>query len=284
MERRRFLQNMSAGAAAALLLNPVDLLAAGKNRKLKHIGYISGLIGKELEADWKGTLKKTADMGYTEIEIGKYLGDSAKDFLAYCKAIGLKPIVGGFGFSEDMDKVKTSLDKLVELKLKYAVNYWPWRVGPPFNLDECQFTADWLNEVAPLVKERGMEFCFHNHNNEFIPMEKGLPFDYIMENTDPDLVKCELDIHWVYRGGSDPIEVMKQYPGRICILHVKDIAFDVDPEDSFRCPGEGDIDWPAVFATAHNQKIKHFFVERDKHPDGMSCLQTSADYLLNLRY
>jgi sugar phosphate isomerase/epimerase len=113
-------------------------------------------------------------------------------------------------------------------------------------------------------------------------METGLPFDYLMDNTDKSLVSCELDLYWVTKGGGDPLSVMKKYSGRFPILHVKDMA----PGDAmdFECPGSGIIDFPSLFREAHNQGIKHYMVERDNVPDGMACLRSAAEYLKEIRF
>jgi sugar phosphate isomerase/epimerase len=113
-------------------------------------------------------------------------------------------------------------------------------------------------------------------------MEKGLPFDYLMEHTDKNLVTCEMDIYWVAKGGGDPQSVLKKYAGRIPVLHVKDMA--PGPEKDFACPGSGIIDFPAIFREADTQGIEHYFVERDNVPDGLECLRTSGEYLRNLRF
>ena len=113
-------------------------------------------------------------------------------------------------------------------------------------------------------------------------MEEGLPFDYLMKHTDPGLVACEMDVYWVTKGGGDPLAMLDKYPGRIPILHIKDMAPGI--EQDFECPGSGIIDFPAVFRMAHQQGIEHFYVERDNVADGMACLQSSGDYLRNLRF
>jgi sugar phosphate isomerase/epimerase len=86
-----------------------------------------------------------------------------------------------------------------------------------------------------------------------------------------------MDLYWVKKGGGDPLVVMKKYPGRFPILHVKDMA----PGDAmdFECPGSGIIDFPSLFREAHNQGIKHYMVERDNVPDGIACLRSAAEYL-----
>ena len=279
--RRSFL-GTSATLSASLLLFNQHLLASVGKKKLKKIGYISGIIGKELNGDWKSVLKQTVDFGFTEIETGKYLGDSAPGFLNYCKEIGIKPIAGGISFTEKEDELKKNLDNLADLNLMYAVNYWPWKTGGPFKLEECKKSAELLNSLGETCRKRGLTLCWHNHDKEFIPMEEGLPFDYLMTHTDKNLVKCEMDIYWVAKGGAGPLAILKKYTGRIPILHVKDMAQGEAMD--FECPGSGVIDFTSIFLEATDQGIKHYFVERDKVVDGMACLKSSGTYLKNLSF
>ncbi len=105
-------------------------------------------------------------------------------------------------------------------------------------------------------------------------MEEGLPFDYLMQHTDPKLVKCEMDIYWVARGGANPLDTLQKYKDRYEILHVKDMA--KDSTQTFECPGSGMINFPSIFAEAQSQGIKHYMVERDQVVDGLACLQSSG--------
>ncbi len=43
-----------------------------------------------------------------------------------------------------------------------------------------------------------------------------------MQYTDPKLVAQQLDIGNMYGGGGRPMELLKQYPGRFELMHVKD--------------------------------------------------------------
>lgn len=279
--RRSFLKTSAAAGVSMLFLNQQLIAALGKD-KLKNFGFISGIIGKELKGDWKAILKLTADYGFTEIETGNYLGDSATTFLAFCKQIGLKPVAGGIPFTGNKDEINQKLDGLEDLRIKYPVVYWPWQGGGPFMLEDCKRSAETLNLIGEVCQNRGMSLCWHNHDKEFAAMEQGLPFDYLMNNTDGSLVQCELDIYWVAKGGADPLEVMKKYDGRIKILHVKDMAPGSGMD--FECPGSGIIDFPSVFREANRQGIKHYMVERDNVPDGMACLKSSGEYLRNLTF
>ena len=278
--RRKFITGTAAAITIAAL-SP-DAFSLQRRKKLKNFGFISGIIAKELKGDWKAVLKKAASYGYTEIETGNYLGDSAETYLAFLKETGLNLVAGGFEFKASDEELNKSLALLKSLKVKYAVVYWPWFTGGPFTLDDCRKSAERLNYLGKACKDNGLVLCWHNHNKEFAQMETGLPFDYLMNNTDKNLVFCELDLYWVKKGGGDPLDIMKKYPGRFPILHVKDMA----PGDAtdFECPGSGIIDFPTLFNEAEKQGIKHYMVERDNVPDGLACLKSAGAYLKYLTF
>lgn len=276
--RRSFIQTSAMAAAAA----PFALKSILSADNLKNFGFISGIIGKELKGDWKAVMKKTVEYGYSEIETGKYLGESADSFLKFCKEIGLKPVAGGIDFNAKPDDLQKQLDALKQLEINIAVVYWPWVSGGPFKLEECKQSAEKLNEIGTVCRSKGMVLCWHNHNLEFTSMEQGLPFDYLMEQTDQETVKCEMDLYWVKKGGADPLNFLKKYSGRFPVLHVKDMA--AGSTQDFECPGSGIIDFPSIFREAQHQGIEHYMVERDNVPDGMACLQSAGSYLKNLRF
>ena len=278
--RRNFIKTSVAATAGLLFTNPLLAMAAERKNKLKKFGFISGIAGEAMKADWKGTLKKAAEFGFSEIEGGHNHASSPQEFLAWCKEVGIKPIASGIDFKATGDELQKAFDRLNELNVKYAVTYWPWFGGAPVKLDDCIKSAAVLNELGAKAKANGLQLLWHNHDLEFHKMEEGLPFDYLMEHTDPKLVQCEMDIYWVKKGGGDPLEVLKKYAGRIPVLHVKDMA----PDEDFICPGRGIIDFAPIFREAKKQGIKHYFVERDNEPDGLGCLQSSAEYLKNLRF
>lgn len=280
--RRQFLTQALVGAGV-LGTSPISLFAGKRKNKLENFGYISGILKNELaQGDWKEILRLTVAMGYTEYE-GGVQGDSPSEFRTFLKQIGLRYVAGGFGMSDDMDQVRTNLDQLAELGVEYSVIYWPWFVGAPFKLEDCKRSAPILNKIGELASERNLKLCWHNHDKEFLNMENDqLPFDYLMANTSKDLVHVEMDIYWVIKGGADPIDLLRKYPGRVKIMHVKDMKDEVSKD--FECPGSGVIDFAPIFAEARKQKILHYFVERDNVTDGIDCLKVSSEYLKKLRF
>jgi sugar phosphate isomerase/epimerase len=280
LNRRNFItQSISA---IGLLSHSEILHSFSEGYKLDHFGFISGIIGKEIKQDWKAALKQAADHGFTEIETGKYFGESAQSFLAYCRDIGIKPTAGGISISTQEADINKNLDALQELDIKIAVVYWPWLISAPFKLEDCQQSTVILNTLGEACKKRKMTLCWHNHDREFVAMEEGLPFDYLMKHTEKELVKCEMDVFWVAKGGADPLTYLKKYEGRYAVLHLKDMTND--DQKTFECVGKGSVDFKVILKEANKQGIKHYFVEFDKVVDGMACLQTSGEYLKNLTF
>ncbi|HYI43928.1 MAG TPA: sugar phosphate isomerase/epimerase, partial [Actinomycetota bacterium] len=120
-----------------------------------------------------------------------------------------------------------------------------------------------LNQAGAKAKEAGLQLGYHNHSPEVEPYEGNLdrrPIDTLMEETDPELVHFELDIYWCWKGGVDPIDLLKQYPGRFRQFHVKDMNKGGD----FTTPGKGTIDFVRVFKAGKKlDRINQYIIEQD---------------------
>lgn len=283
LSRRQFIA--STGISTVAIASSLPLFSIGLNtNRLDKIGFISGIVSNFMETDWKVTLEQLASFGYTEMECGKYYGNSASEFRKFCDNIGINVIAGGSSLVEMQKDTQRKIDEAIEMGKKYWVCYWPW-IGDAKNItaDDSKKAAESLNALGNECKKAGIKLCWHNHNMEFEKdTGEGLPFDIIMQNTDPDTVFTELDIYWVYKGGGNPIECLNKYPGRFEILHVKDM--DASDAKSFACPGSGIIDFAPVFKLAWEQGIRHYIVERDNEKNGIECLKNSAKYLKNLSF
>ncbi len=108
-------------------------------------------------------------------------------------------------------------------------------------------------------REAGLRFGYHNHDFEFETIDGQIPFDVLLDETDPGLVDFELDLFWITKGGEDPLRYFERYPGRFTLCHVKDMAAGGEMVDV----GAGGIDFAAIFARAEQAGLKHFFVEHD---------------------
>lgn len=246
------------------------------------IGFISGILYKDLQLDWKAALTRAVDLGFTEIELGNHLGYSDVPFASFCKSIGLRIVGGGIKLEQDKDVTIKRMEQLKGWGAEYAVAFWPWLAGGlvKVSLDECKRSAELLNRMGEIAKEIEIDFSWHNHDIEFRSMEDGLPFDYLMNHTERSNVFCEMDTYWVTKSGADPTEVLQRYRGRYRSLHVKDMAND--EEKSITCVGEGILDFTPIITEAVSQGVRHFIVERERVEDGVKCLEVSSRHLRNL--
>ncbi len=281
--RRQFITTL--GLASAGLASGVPAWALEKRAdRLDKIGFISGIVDNFLKEDWKGTLEKLSKQGYTEMETGNFLGSSLVEYKAVCKSLGIDVFAGGSSMADMLKNPEKQIAEALEMGKKCWVCYWPWLSDAKnITADEAKTAAGNLNKLGEAAEKGGIKFCWHNHNWEFEKTtSEGLPFDILMKNTDSKIVKMELDIYWVRKGGGDPLECLKKYPGRYEILHVKDM--DATPEKSFACPGAGIIDFRPVFREAWDQGVRHYIVERDNEQNGIECLRGSAEYLKKVRF
>lgn len=281
MNRRSFLKSALVAGGLCSLQPAGRLWATAPIRKPLRFGFISGIVKAELLEDWRGTLAHAASLGYQELETGSPPeGVSVREFVTYCKQVGLDIVAGGVKMTGDPAALRQQLDALAQLHPRYAVCYWPWNTGAPFSLEHCQWSAPVLNQMGTICREYGLGFCWHNHDKEFHAMEQGLPFDYLMQHTDPDLVACQLDVYWAAKGGVDPVQCLRNYPGRYPILHLKDMT--ADSEATFACVGDGIVDFPAILKEARAQGTRHYILEKDKATDGPECLESAIAYLRSL--
>lgn len=285
LTRRIFVQQTLLGSLGLLAGNSF-LQGAENTTRLKDIGLILGVLQNELKMDWEGTLRKVAEIGYTHLEFGNHYGNSAATFKKFLKEVGLQPLAGGNSMAQM--KKEEVLNKMIEeaqfFDKKYLVCYWPWMdSGNDKNLDDFKKAAEDLNNLGEKCNKEGVRLAMHNHDKEFVPV-KGFQWGYevLLKETDPAKVVMLLDLYWITKGGGDPVQVLKDYPDRFELFHVKDM--DKSPQKLYTCPGYGSIDFKKIFSQAKKTGIKHFIVEIDKTAQPISCVQDSFSYLKKLRF
>jgi sugar phosphate isomerase/epimerase len=231
--RRSFIKT-SAVAAAGVAIFPKFLLA--KSKKIERLGLQLYSVRDAMKTDPSGSLKKLADMGYVHVEHANYVdrkfyGYSAKDFKKLLNDLGLQMISGHTVMvAEDWDTAKndftdkwkyTILDA-AEVGQRYVIS--PWLDEKlRSDMDALKRFMDQFNKCGELCKQHGMTFGYHNHNFEFkTKIGDGTLYDYILANTDPGLVAQQMDIGNMLGAGGVAIDLIKKYPGRFELMHVKD--------------------------------------------------------------
>jgi len=155
-----------------------------------------------------------------------------------------------------------------------GVEYWVQGSGPKLVKE--------LNQAAKHMNDAGIRFGYHNHHHEFSTYGTDRTLmDYIVEETDPDLVHLELDVHWIMRGGADPVEWINRLAPRLFMIHLKDFAID-NGEPAYAAIGQGNMNWRSIIAACSKAGIQEYVVEQDSPREGrpmMQSLRMSYDFL-----
>ena len=133
--------------------------------------------------------------------------------------------------------------------------------------DDWKAYGDKLNRVGATLKANGLRIAHHNHNLEFVKVGDTTGFDLIVTHTDPALVWFEIDVGWVAAAGHDPVALLRRYPGRFRMMHMKDIKPATVPNNAFKqvpaIPGTGVLDWPKLLRAARAAGVTGYYVEEE---------------------
>jgi sugar phosphate isomerase/epimerase len=221
-----------------------------------------------------------AQIGYNSIENATYTGSEkfyGMDAATYKKVLadnGLVANSGHYRLGEEMEKGapvqgtilhdwQKAVDDASGVGLKYMVCAY-LSEQERGDLDHYKKLADIFNGAAETCKKSGIQFCYHNHDFEFKNQNGVLPYDILLDKTDKDLVKMEVDLYWITKAGQDPLALFQKHPGRFPLWHVKDMSKEAD--QSFAEVGSGVIDFKSIFRHKDQAGMKFFFVEQDKCP------------------
>lgn len=277
LDRREFLGVL--GASAWLGRLPIFPLAAAT---LDRIGIQLYTVRREFATDADGTLARLAKIGFKEVEFAGYPEGTAQSLRAMLDRHGLTAPSSHVGLSALRGDWDRALDQAATIGQRYVVV-----ASVPSNqrqtLDDWKRLAALFNTGGEAAKARGIQFAYHNHEFEFIPIEGTVPYDLLLAETDPKLVALELDLYWMTKAGHDPLTWFARWPGRFPLLHVKDM--DATPRRSFAPAGKGIIDFARIFKQAKQAGIRHYFYEQDE-TDGspFDAAKVSFEHLRSLTF
>jgi sugar phosphate isomerase/epimerase len=191
------------------------------------------------------------------------------------------------------DKWPGQLESAKVIGQSYIVNPWiPEELRKTD--DDWKRVAETFNRAGEESKKAGIQFAYHNHWFEFLPVNGKLPYDILLESCDKNLVKMELDLCWITVAGADPLKYFDRYPGRFPLVHVKDVktlpkistggAQNFGDTVDLTEVGSGIIDWKRIFAQSDKAGIKHYIVEHDHPKAPFDSIKTSYEYLSKLRW
>jgi sugar phosphate isomerase/epimerase len=281
MDRRKFIGTVTAAAVVS------RFGWAASEHRIEQIGLELYTVRDALQKNFEGTLAKVAKIGYKEVEFAGYFAHlpefnpSPKRTREILDADGLSAPATHVPYSalspENWPKV---IEASKILGHEYIVNPSIDRevLKEP---DGWRRAADTFNRAGEESQKAGIQFAYHNHVEEFKPTGDGkLPYDILLSESDPKLVKMEMDLGWAHEARIDPLKYFAQYPGRFPVVHVKDF----DKNDMMTEVGSGVVDWKGIFAKSELAGIKHYFVEHDNPMLPFMSIQKSYQYLKQLTF
>ena len=260
-------------------------------------------IRDDMSKDPLGSLTQLAKMGYVYVEHANYInrkfyGYTAPEFRKVLDGLGLKMISGHTVMSKNhWDETKNDFSDSWKFTVDdAAILGQKWVISPSMDgsmrktYDDFKRYMDIFNKCGELCKKSGMKFGYHNHDFEFSEKLNGEKlFDIIMKSINPDLVALQLDIGNLYNGGAMALDVMKQYPGRFEIIHVKDEIAATSGKEKYISTilGEGIVSTKMVVDLARKKGGTNcYIIEQESYGDKtpMYCAKADLDIMKKWGY
>lgn len=269
----------------------------------KPIGLQLYTVREELGKHFTGTLKRIAAIGYKEVELADTFNKTATELHAAFSDAGLAC------HSAHMFDFKQTPAQFCDFAKGVGANYVVTSFNPPpgafaamsgekpdfdaflkildaMTLEDYKRSAEIANKFGEEAKKTGLQYAYHNHNLEFKKFGGTAVYDTLLNATDPELVKMELDCGWVAAAGQDPVAYLERYPERIRLLHIK--AFKAGPPSiSMGSPhrpeptelGRGSLDYKPIFAAAKKAGAEQYYVEQEPPFTEMPAMEAiTANY------
>jgi len=290
---RRLFFPLAAGTVAATAV-PGKLWAD----QALPVGIQLYTVNADMTKDPAGTLKKLAEIGYTEVETAGWGKLSPAEFRDLLRNAGLRVPSAHLMFG--MQESGKLLDEAKTVGVEYVVSSVLTASHPAngeqdflkilntMTADDFKRTAGMANEIGQQAKAAGLKYAYHNHNFEFRDLGNGQTgYDILLKETDPAVVKFEADCGWMKVAGKDPVDFLTRYGSRYAMLHIKDFKNITKPVTALMSPdapaptelGRGSIDQKPIVEAGRKAGVAHMFVEQEPPFKEMPAIEAAAiDY------
>jgi sugar phosphate isomerase/epimerase len=226
------------------------------------------------EKDFMGTIRKAAQLGYKAVEFAGFYDTPAKEVKALLDELGLQAPSAHIGINYGAaDARSAELDRQIEYAQEIGLQYIVAPSAPlpdQPTLDDVKKLAAIFEEVGRKVSDAGLQFGYHNHDFEFKLVNNKPVMDHFLELVPAQYLVAEFDLGWIHTAGYTPVDYVKQYSGRVPLVHFKDfVEGHRDTE-----VGKGAVDLKSVLPIAEASGIKYIFVEQETFSS--SSLESAA--------
>jgi sugar phosphate isomerase/epimerase len=260
------------------------------------------------------TLQAVSEIGYRAVEISQVpmtpenvdalaraRNELGMDIGALSAMLTVPEGMPAESLTSDFDKIVADCKRLDATMLRMGM--LPF--DAMFSLDAVLAFCDASEEMAQRLAAQGIGLYYHNHHIEFAKYDGRFLLDVIADRA-PSM-GLEIDVHWVQRGGLDPVRTLQKYGDRVAMVHLKDYRIGRLPAEAFEAlqrrdipafmtafagvvqfaeVGEGSLDFASIIDESARIGAKYLLVEQDdlygRTP--LECLRTSHDNLVALGF
>jgi sugar phosphate isomerase/epimerase len=244
------------------------------------IGLQLYTLRDDLAADFRGTLRRVAELGYEGVEFAGYGGLAAEELRDLLQELNLKAI----GAHVSLINTRAHIQKEIAYLKTIGAQYY---IIPHIAVEDRKDAKAWqvlfefFEEAGRQVREAGLTFGYHNHAFEFeIKVGEEFVFDALYASTTPENVVAEMDVCWVQYAGQDPLQYVKKYAGRLPLLHLKDFkSSDQEQMDTVEL-GKGEVDLKNVIQASSDAGVEWLIVEQDRCANPpLASVETSLQWV-----
>jgi sugar phosphate isomerase/epimerase len=275
MDRRAFLTSLGLAAAGSQLACASGARSAVSSSRLRRIGIQLYTLRDDARRDLERTLGDIAAAGYKDVELLSSMNNFGMPPARLREILdrnGLRAPSTHVG-ADELNDLDRQLADAATLGHQYIV--LASLPGDQRTLDDYKRWADRLNELGRRSLTHGVWIGFHNEAYDFPPIGGVVPYDILVERTDPALVRLQLDTGNMAMGGRDPLEYMKRFGTRYWLFHIKDAPSLGAPTDTEL--GKGIIDFKRLLAGIDHIDDKLLYVEQETYP-GTPLESARRDY------
>lgn len=231
------------------------------------------------------TLGRLADIGYRVVQPRIPEGMTTEAFRDLLRAHGMRAdsCMGDIDYpNPDIEKIARDAEILGTTMVR--------GVGMPYDesrtLEGMRRYAALLNERGRLLRRYGLTYLYHFHAYEYTNYDGINGMDILVDETDPDAIHFQPDVHWMAAAGVEPSAGLWKFRGRAEYIHLQGYAIIPTPgvrEPVARkvCPvGQGNLNWTGIIDTARKIGVTLYVVEMDDClNDPFDDVRTSFEYL-----
>jgi sugar phosphate isomerase/epimerase len=283
MNRRHFVYQLAGTAVGGTMLRSVGNAASSRSKKLSRIGLELYSVRDDMKRDPERTLAAVRAMGYVDVELLWSMGNfnrTTEQVKASLNREGLRAPSAHIDPKTILDGWEKSLETAKTLGHSYLI-VPSLPDDAKKSLDVWRTWADRFNKAGEAARKAGIWLAFHNEPDHMPLIDGKVPYDVLIERTDPSLVRLQLDVGNMVMGGGDPMQYLTRYRDRYWSFHLKDVVPDRSRDTEL---GTGNVNLRQLLAAIPDTDHKPCYVEQEGVETPMESARRNAAYLRQLEF